>query len=670
MPNHLTLAAFMALGLGAVAYAQEVPPSVKASVARAEKEIAAIIKVPKAKRTVANTSLALDDAITRLESDTSIAIFLQNVSPDAKVRDQARAAEEYVNNFEIDLGKREDLFRAFQELVALKPKVSGEDKRFIDFTMRDFRRAGMALPKAKRNRVAAIEKELEKLSIEFERNIAEDQTKLPLGINELKGVPEDLLKRQPKVGDIYLMGFDGPTYGAVMDYCEVDATRQKMQWLYRRRGGQRNVDLLEKLLPLRWELATTLGYKNLVDYVLEPRMAKNAESVRKFYEGLRPIVRKKADQDWSEFEAAKRERVGDPNAVFNPWDYSFMKNYLMRTKYAVDSRKVAEYFPMDQVVQGLFAITEKLYGVKMTDVTAKATQLGLPTWHEEVKLYEFKDQKTGQLIGYMFTDLFPRDNKYSHAACWGLKRDRVYSDGKKDPAVCALVCNFSRPTAGKPSLLPHDEVETFFHEFGHGLHNLFGKAKYGRFSGTSVARDFVEAPSQMMENWVWSPEVLRTFAKHYQTGEVIPDALIQGMTAARTLGSGIETEGQEYLGNMDQAFHLAPGGKVDTTTVAKEVYDKWTHYKALPGTFYQASFGHLTGYEGAYYGYLWSLVYAQDMFQRFEEHGVLNPESGMYYRSKVLSRGGTMDEMDMLRDYLGREPKFDAFYKHLGLNEK
>jgi len=269
----------------------------------------------------------------------------------------------------------------------------------------------------------------------------------------------------------------------------------------------------------------------------------------------------------------------------------------------------------------------------------------------------------------MYTDLYPRDNKYTHAACWTLNVRHDFLDGKQSVPLCALVCNFSKGSKDKPSLLPHDEVETFFHEFGHGLHTLFSDTRFARFAGTGVSRDFVEAPSQMMENWVWNPTVLKTFAKHYKTGAPIPNTLLQSMNAAHPLGSGIETESQIYLGEMDQTFHLAKDGKIDTTKAAWDVYDRDTLYKHVPGTYFQASFGHLVGYEGAYYGYLWSLVYAQDMFQRFEQLGVLDPKTGAYYRDKVLSKGGTKDETDLLKDYLGREPKMDAFLKHLGLKK-
>ena len=426
---------------------------------------------------------------------------------------------------------------------------------------------------------------------------------------------------------------------------------------------------MKQLVKLRAELASLLGYKTFADYILEPRMAKNAATVAKFYNDLRPIVRKKAELDWAEFKKAKADETKNAKAEFYPWDYSYYKTLLQKKKYAVDGEKVAEYFPMERVVDGLFKTTQSLYDLTYKDVTADAKSLGFEIWHPDVKLFEVKDSASGDLIGHFFIDLYPRPGKYTHAACWGLFSRKEWMDGKVSTPVAALVCNFTKPTAEKPSLLPHEEVETFFHEFGHVLHNLLTKANTNRFAGAAVARDFVEAPSQMFENWVWNAEVLNTFAAHYKTGEKLPKKLLDGMIAARNLGSGIETEHQFYYGLVDQAYHTAPGGDIDPTKISQELFPKVELYKEVPGVYYQASFGHLVGYEAAYYGYQWSLVYAQDMFQRFEELGLLNPKAGAYYREKILSRGGTMDEFAMLRDYLGREPKLDAFLRHLGLSK-
>lgn len=664
------IAALALVVASALLQAQEVPDSIKRALKKADSAVAAIVAVPDDKHTFENTLGALDDLSTRLDTDTSLFIFMENVSTNADERDQARAADEAVSNWAVALGKREDLYKAIKAYADTKPKLDGEKARLLEFTMRDYRRAGMNLPKDQREKLQANEQEQNKLNIDFEHNIAEDDTHVAYTAAELKGVPKAVLDRQQRSGDLYLLGMDYPTYDGVIQNCPIEETRHKLWVAFRRRAGETNKGVLEKLIKLRWDEATMLGYSNTVDYTLEPRMAKNAKTVADFYTKLRPIVRKKALIDWKEFETAKRQDTHNPKAVFEPWDYGYYKDYLMKKKYAVDREKVREYFPMEAVVSGLFSITQKLYGIEYKDVTADAAKLGLPIWHPDVKLYEVDDVATHEMLGHFYTDLYPRPNKYTHAACWGLQERKVYMDGTLQLPLAAMVCNFTKPTADKPSLVEHDEVETFFHEFGHCLHNMLTKTTLGRFSGTSVALDFVEAPSQMFENWVWNGKVLGTFARHYKTGKPLPDSLLKGMIAARNLGSGIESEGQFYLGLMDQDYHTAPGGKVDTTKVALELYPEVTLYPkgSNAGTMFQSSFGHLTNYESAYYGYMWSLVFASDMFQRFEQLGLLDPKAGAYYRDKILAHGGSVDEMAMLKDYLGREPKLDAFLKHLGLN--
>jgi thimet oligopeptidase len=431
---------------------------------------------------------------------------------------------------------------------------------------------------------------------------------------ELKGMSEDYLKAQTPVAGLYMIGMDYPSFLPVQDYCEVEATRKKTWVAYKRRGGQKNVDLLERILKLRAQAANMLGYKNAAEFETEIRMAKNAENVMDFFKKLSPLARKKAELDCAEFVEAKRLHTGDKNAKLYPWDFSFYEKRLMKDKYAVDSEKVAEYFPVQKVIDGLFGITQSLYGIQYKDITKQAAERGRSIWHPDVKLYEVSDKATGEVIGEFYLDLHPRPNKYGHAAQWGLYPRKVWPDGSVQKPLAALVCNFTKPTETKPSLLTHDEVETFFHEFGHCLHSILTEAKYGEFSGTSVARDFVEAPSQMFENWVWDARVLNLFAQHYQSGEKFPEELLEGMLKARHLGSGMKTERQLYYAMTDMTYHTQPDGVVDTTKVALELADKLEMYDAVPGTYFQASFGHLMGYQAGYYGYLWSLVYAEDMF--------------------------------------------------------
>ncbi len=665
----ILMATVMTVGHAA---AQDYPADspVADSLKAANAAVQQIVDLPDAQRNFDNTLGALDDLVVRLQTDTNMIAFMAYVSTDAAERETGQKAEEHISNWMIGLRKREDLYRAVKAYATTTPKLEGEQARLLEHTLRDYRRAGMDLSPADREKLKSIEMEINRLGIEFEKNIREDETRVPLTREELGGMSPDYFGGLKSSGDVFLLGLDYPTFIPIMDLCTNETTRKKMWLAFKRKGGMRNVQLLERILKLRADAAALLGYKHPADYETEPRMAKNAQAVLDFYGKVRPLVRKKAALDKAEFIAAKREHTGNPAADLYPWDQSFYKNQLMKQKYAVDGEKVREYFPMDRVVEGLFGITQSLYGLEYRDITATAAKSGRRIWHPDVKLYEVWDKAGNELLGEFYIDLHPRENKFGHAAQWGLRSRKVWNDGGVQKPIAALVCNFTKPTADKPSLLTHDEVETFFHEFGHCLHTILTETRYGEFAGTSVARDFVEAPSQMFENWVWDAEVLKGFARHYQTGELLPRELLDGMIRARHVGSGFEAERQFYYGMCDMAYHTAPRGEVDTTKVAGELFAEIEQYQAVPEVFHQASFGHLVGYQAGYYGYQWSLVYACDMFQRFKELGMLSPDAGMYYRKKILARGGSIDAIDLVKDYLGREPRMDAYLEHLGLSEK
>ena len=641
--------------------------TVETAFANADIEIAAIIAVPDDQRTFQNTIGALDDMMVRLDGASNIPAFMAYVHTDAGIREAAQGAAQLWSDWSIDFATNVDLYNAIKAFEDTNPELSGEQERMLEHTIRDYRRSGMSLSIEDREQLKTIQKELGTLTIEFDTNIREDKTVVPIPLDGLTGVPQDVVNGLEVVDGNYQVTLDYPTFGPILDYCSNADTRKKVRFAYSKRAGQKNVVLLERIIKLRDEASDLLGYATTADYETELKMSKNAATVAEFYEKLRPVVRKKAEKDWAELLEAKREDTGDPTAEFYPYDFSYYYEKIKNDKFAVDSQVVQEYLPLQNVMDGLFEITQNLYGIKYHEVTDKANERGTPIWHEDVRLFEVWDTKTGNQLGEFYIDLHPRDNKYSHAAQWGLVQHKVWADGSVQLPVAALVCNFTKPTAEKPSLMTHDEAETFFHEFGHCLHTLLSEAEIAGFAGTNVERDFVEAPSQMFEEWVWTPETLKLFARHYQTNEPMPDNLIEGMIAAKNLLSGVKTESQIFLGMVDQAYHTDEDGIVDTTQVGYDIHDMTRMYSHTPGSHFQSSFGHLTGYQAGYYGYMWSLVYAQDMFQRFQELGMLNPDAGAYYREKILSKGGTEDSLDLVRDYLGREPSMDAFLESLGL---
>ena len=648
---------------------EDIPSILDGAITQADRAIERVIAIPDRERTFENTLGALDDMHQRLDMDTSMAQFMTFVSTDAEERAASQAAQSRLSAWYIDLGKNERLYRAIRAYADSLPNLSGERRRLLEHSLRDYRRAGMELSLDQRQSLAELEKEMSDLSIEFSKNIREDETVITATRDELYGLTADFLESLDRSGELYLITMDSPTVTEIWRMCEDEDTRKKVRFAYARRGGMANVRLLERIIELRAERARMLGYETTADFQIETRMAQTADTVEEFYAELIPIVRKKAVKDLDELLAAKREFTGDEDAVFQVWDNRFYSDRVLKSRYEVDQDEVRQYFPLDAVKDGLFSITQSLYGVTYRDVTDRAGTNERPLWHEDVRLYEVTDNETGNLLGEFYLDLFPRANKYNHAAQWGLNQHKVFMNGQEVTPLAVLVCNFTKPTPDKPSLMTHDEVETFFHEFGHCLHTMLSETELGLFGGTNVERDFVEAPSQMFENWVWDEAVLQTFAKHYETGEPIPADLVQRMVAARYHGSGLSALGQLWLGGLDLAYHSDADGDVDTTKVQMDLYDQILLYPKQDHTYFQAAFGHLMGYHAGYYGYMWSLVYASDMFQRFKGLGMMSESAGRYYRDKILSRGGSVDGIDMVREYLGREPNMEAFLAHLGLEE-
>jgi len=670
------LGAVLLLGFWAVvssvaAVAQEIPPDspVAEALRRANARVEKIVAVDDDRRTFDNTAGAIDDLIVHLRLDTEELCFLAYVSGDPDERQRGERAEEDVARWRISLSKREDLYQAVKAYADAKPKLTGERKRLLEHMLRDYRRAGMELPKPDRQRLTQLQIELNKLELEFSKNIRQDATRVLLTAAELQGLPEEFLSQLDRSGDLYIVGMDYPTMGRILRECQVETTRQKLFVARNRRGGARNVELLQRILRLRDQAATMLGYRHTADYRTEVRMAKNADAVLKFYDELRPLVRKKAQQDFDLYVAAKRKHTGDRGATLRRWDTGFYHQRLLAQEYGVDAETLRQYFPLDRVIDGVFHITQTVFGIEYRDVTGRTGSTDRPLWHADVKHYEVWDKASSRLMGEIFLDLHPREDKYNHAACFDLRPRKRWSDGKVQTPQAALVCNFTKPVGDKPALLTHWEVETFFHEFGHGLHDVLAQAEFGRFSGTSVSRDFVEAPSQMLENWAWDAGMLKRIMRHYKTGEAPPDKLIDGLVRSQRLGTGLWVERQFHYGLLDLAFHTAPQGKIETTKTALDLEREVTLFEPAENTFMQASFGHLMGYHAGYYSYMWSLVYAQDMFSRFRRSGLLDAAEGRRYRQKILARGGSVDEMDMLEDYLGRRPKRDAFLEHLGLEQ-
>jgi len=656
-----TLAAWAAPAIPATP--DEITARMQAGIDAANAKLGFILAVPDDRRNFDNTVAAIDQVLGMFDADTSMVQFMAYAHPDVAMRDAARGAEQAWNNWMVDLGKNEALYQALETVNNADKFLMPEQDRLLKHMLRDYRRSGMALTAEQRDELAALERELNDTAQAFDAAIADDTTIVSVTRDELDGMSETWINARTKTDGLYLLGMDYPTIVPILDNSPNAALRQKIWMARKRRAGKANVQTLEKLLRLRARQASLLGYDHPADFENEVRMSGDAATVQAFYETLRPMLRAKAEQDHALLTQAKRDDTGDTEATLKPWDFSYYLEKVKQRDFNVDGNVVREYFPMSKVRDGLFEIVNRLYGVTMVP---KDGVVGKDIWHEDVEWFDVVDGD-GEMLGEFFMDLYPREGKYGHAAQWGLVPRVKLADGSIQKPVAALVCNFPAPTDELPSLLSHDQTKTFFHEFGHGLHTLLAQGEIARFSGTGVERDFVEAPSQMFEAWVWSPDTLPLLSGHYDTGAPLPADLLERMVAAKSLCSGMKNETQVHYALTDLTYHLDPEGDLDTTETGKAMLAETTLFQPVDETWFQGSFGHLTGYQAGYYGYMWSRVFAEDMAAHFEKLGMLSPEAGAHYRATVLSRGGSKSANEMLRDYLGREPNMEAFIKSLGL---
>ena len=650
-----------AVDAGLPDFAALTPKGVDAACERAiiacDSAVADLVATPDGQRTFANTIGALEAATDHVAQAAGQYAFMAYVAEADELRDAARDWEERLEKYLLDLSFREDLYGAISVYAARRESLGSDDARLLEHSLRDYRRNGFALPEGERAKVRALLDQLVTLGVEFQKNISEWDDGIVVPRAALAGLPDAFIEslRTEEVGGEthYRVSLDYPEYFPFMGKAESRELRRELFAKEQVKGGDANVAVLEQALRARQEAASILGYDSWAAYILEIRMAKERDRVADFLADLRERLAVKAEADLALMAGAN----GGP---VNIWDWRYCHDQLLQSKYAIDDFAVAQYFPLDACLEGLFEVCRRLLGVRFEAVPAA------PVWHEDVQAFDVYESDGDEAFARFYMDLFPRPNTFGHAAAFTLRGGRRLADGSYQKPVSAIVANFTKPTPEAPSLLRHSEVDTLFHEFGHILHQTLTRAPHARFSGSSTERDFVEAPSQMLEHWVWDREVLASFTRHHETGAPLPEPLLDAMLAAKTLSSGVTTLRQLYFANLDLAYH-SPGFGGDSTAVAKELHEI-TAFPYTPGTHFQSGWGHLFGYDAGYYGYLWSHVFGDDMFTRFEGAGLLNAELGAEYRKKVLERGGSVDGDELVRDFLGREPNSDAFLRGLGLD--
>jgi Zn-dependent oligopeptidase len=608
-------------------------------------------------RTWENTGepfLEVDRILSRLYGG---APFLYQAHGDAEVRKAARELQEQISQWGVKTAYRRDLYEAVAA-YAEHADLDGELARWLEHEMRDYRMTGHDLDEAARAELERLNGRLAELSVAFSSNLADNDDVVIVATEDLTGLP-----------DVFVEGLaDGDEPGTkrvtmaypdvipILQSCETRAVREAVSFAFNNRCVDENRPILEETIAKRIEVAELFGVPSWAHHTMQRKMAQTPEAVSEFYDDLVPPLTEKGREELATLENLL---VGDGGSLpFLRSDYSYYEEVLRRTEYGVDQHEVSHYFELEATIDALFDITGRVFGLTYERVP------DAPTWHPDAVLYAVSDAESGEVIGHFFADLFPREGKFGHAAAFPLLKAHESRDGWVTP-VTAFLCNFPRPTERTPSLLRHDDVVTLFHEFGHVLHMTLSRATTPRFSGASTEWDFVEAPSQIMENWCWTPEVLTSFARHHETGEPIPAELVDQLVAARYLNVALFSLRQISLGMIDMGLH-AVSEVPDIDEVLAEA-DAVSLVRSVPGTFMAASFGHLFGYDAGYYGYLWAKVFGDDMFSVFAEAGATDPEVGMRYRRTILEPNGTKDAIDLLHDFLGREPSNEAFLAGLGI---
>ncbi|MFW9908531.1 MAG: M3 family metallopeptidase [Candidatus Thorarchaeota archaeon] len=633
---------------------------------------------------IANAKKALDEIATTPEGDESISTlqefeeilahvrevispltFLKYVSTNAAQRDAAHNAEQDILKFINEVWSMKAVYEVLARIEGLEESMGPEERSLLTKTLRDFRHSGAALDDDVRMEFLEIANNISVRESDFNKVLNEITTKVKCTKKELEGVPPEVYESLEMEDESYLCTLDYPIYVPIRQYAKNPETRRRMLIAFEQRGGRENSERLSDTLALRDRQAKLLNHPTFAAYEISRKMAKKPDRVIEFLAELRekltPIGRKEMDV-LKELKA--RELGQNPEDVtLELHDLWYYHEMLMREKYAVDQNEVKKYFPMDLVVKGVLDVYQKVLNLEFRQI------VDANVWHEDVTAYEVFDTITGSKMGMFYLDLYPRVGKFKHYAVSNIL-ERREKNGIVLLPITSMLANFQKPTPKQPSLLTHPEVITFFHEFGHLMHVVTNKTRYARFGLDGVLPDFIEVPSQMLENWAWKEEVLTYVSGHYEdTAKKLPSELLKKMLEAKLLNEAIFQLRQIFFGTLDMSYHT--NAPEDTTTEYHRLFKEILGFSMPKETVPEASFGHLMGgYQAGYYSYLWSKVYAEDLFTKFEEAGFMDEKTGLEYREKILAPGGSRDPDEMVRDFLGRESNNEAFMRALGITKE
>jgi thimet oligopeptidase len=606
------------------------------ALAEARKRFAAIENVPLDRATPATILDAWDDAAIVIEDAFGPISLLNSVSPDAAVRDAGDQALIDESVFLTELFQNEKLF---ERVRAIKP-VTAAQKQLQQDLIEAFEDSGVALPPEKRARFKEISEKTTELAQEFAKNIRENKTVLHFPPDEWKGLPQSYIDRLPKDGQGHLIvSFDYPDYTPFMMNCAVEEARKRLYIANLQRGTPRNVDILNEIVALRKEIADLYGVPSFAHYVTRRAMVGKPETVNEFLAAVKDAVREAEIHDLRELAELK----GGP---INRWDMVYYRERLREQRYAVDQEALRRYFPTQPTLKWMLDISERLFGLRFKEVA-------VPTWHEDVIYLDVNDAATGDFIGGIYLDLYPRADKYKHAAAWPV-RGVSRRAGRKP--ISALVTNFNREG------LTHDELETLLHEFGHVLHGVLSSTEYNQHSGTSVERDFVEAPSQMLEEWAVSVESLQLIREHCATCPTLDKPFVDRLRKAKKFGNGIDYGRQHLYAAFDMALSSENPEEALAAWREMEISTPMGHVEEteFPGTFEHIA----SGYAAGYYGYMWAKAIALDLVSVFGPN-LMNEDAGRRFREMILSRGSEEPASELVQRFLGRPVSTEAFFAEI-----